>query len=56
VNWLADHVSWDLEEDMARLFGDAPAHALGQGLRAMARALREFLGPRMATEQDKAQA
>ena len=56
VNWLADHVSWDLEEDMARLFGDAPAHALGQGLRAMARALREFLGPRMATEQNKAQA
>ena len=26
VNWLVDHVRWDMEEDMARLLGDAPAH------------------------------
>ncbi len=42
INWLVDHVRWDLEEDLARLFGDAPAHTLAQGLRAMEAALRRF--------------
>jgi ubiquinone biosynthesis protein UbiJ len=27
VNWLVDHVRWDMEEDLSRLMGDAPAHA-----------------------------
>lgn len=43
VNWLVDHVRWDLEEDLARLFGDAPAHTLGRAGRAMADALRRFV-------------
>ena len=30
VNWLADHVRWDMEEDLARIVGDVPAHTLGQ--------------------------
>ncbi len=42
VNWLVDHVRWDLEEDLARLLGDAPAHALVQGGRQAAAALRAF--------------
>lgn len=42
VNWLVDHVRWDLEEDLARLLGDAPAHAIGQAARGMADALRRF--------------
>ena len=42
INWLVDHVRWDLEEDLSRLVGDAPAHALGQGLRRMTDALRKF--------------
>lgn len=42
VNWLADHVRWDLEEDLARLLGDAPAHTLVQGARQAATALRAF--------------
>ena len=42
VNWLVDHVRWDLEEDLARLLGDAPAHALVQGARQAASALRAF--------------
>ena len=33
INWLADHVRWDLEEDLARLMGDAPAHTLVQAAR-----------------------
>jgi len=43
VNWLVDHVRWDLEEDLARVFGDAPAHAIGRAGRAMAEALRRFV-------------
>lgn len=43
VNWLVDHVRWELEEDLARVFGDAPAHALGQAARAMVQVLRQFL-------------
>ena len=44
INWLVDHVRWDLEEDLARLLGDAPAHTMAQGLRMMAAALRRFIG------------
>jgi ubiquinone biosynthesis protein UbiJ len=44
VQWLVDHVRWDLEEDLSRLIGDAPAHAVGQATRAMADALRRFAG------------
>jgi ubiquinone biosynthesis protein UbiJ len=43
VNWLVDHVRWDLEEDLARVVGDAPAHAVGQAVRGMAEALRRFV-------------
>ena len=44
VNWLVDHVRWDLEEDLSRIFGDAPAHAIGRAGRAMLEALRSFAG------------
>ncbi len=44
VSWLIDHVRWDLEEDLARLMGDAPAHALMQAAGAMAQALQRFAG------------
>lgn len=44
VQWLVDHVRWDLEEDLSRVFGDAPAHAIGEVLRRMAAALRQFAG------------
>ena len=44
VNWVIDHVRWDAEEDLSRLIGDAPAHALVGAGQAMARALRRFAG------------
>lgn len=44
VSWLIDHVRWDLEEDLARLLGDAPAHGLMQAAGAMARAVKQFAG------------
>ncbi len=44
VAWLAENLRWDVEHDLARLVGDAPAHqlarlaaALRDGLRATAR-------------------
>jgi ubiquinone biosynthesis protein UbiJ len=46
INWLVDHVRWDLEEDLARLMGDAPAHTLAQVARKAAQALRQFVGTR----------
>ena len=54
VNWLVEHVRWDLEEDIARVLGDAPAYALGQAARGMAQALRQFLGTAAAAGSNKA--
>ena len=43
VNWLVDHVRWDIEEDLSKIIGDAPAHAAGQAVRRIAQALRTFV-------------
>ena len=44
VNWLADHIRWDIEEDLSRIIGDVPAHTLGRAARSMGDALRQFAG------------
>lgn len=46
VNWLVDHVRWDVEDDLARVIGDVPAHAIGTGARRVVAALRQFVGDR----------
>jgi ubiquinone biosynthesis protein UbiJ len=46
VNWLADHLRWDVEEDLARILGDAPAHALGEAARRVTEAVRQFMANR----------
>lgn len=43
VNWLVEHVRWDVEEDVARLMGDAPAHALGSVVKQISSAIRGFI-------------
>jgi ubiquinone biosynthesis accessory factor UbiJ len=43
INWLVEHVRWDIEEDLARLVGDAPAHAMGDAARTVLKTLREFV-------------
>jgi ubiquinone biosynthesis accessory factor UbiJ len=45
VNWLVENVRWDLEEDLSRVVGDAPAHAMGAAVRRMVQALRQFARP-----------
>lgn len=49
INWLVDNVRWDVEEDLSRVIGDAPAHAIGAAGRRMAEALRRFAAPAPAT-------
>ena len=45
VAWLVDNVRWDLEEDLSRLLGDAPAHTLMKGVRSVASALKAKVRP-----------
>jgi len=54
VNWLVDHVRWDIEEDLARVMGDAPAHGLVQAVKAMAHALQHFVNPGAGAARDAA--
>lgn len=49
LQWLADNVRWDVEEDLARVVGDVPAHTLASIARRAAQALRQFVGTRMAS-------
>ena len=41
VNWLIDNLRWDIQDDLARIVGDAPAHEIGRLARAIADAVRE---------------
>ena len=43
VAWLADNLRWDVEEDLARVLGDVPAHALVDAGRRLLQALRPFI-------------
>jgi ubiquinone biosynthesis accessory factor UbiJ len=43
VSWLAENLRWDIEDDLARVIGDAPARQLAQFGRTLTEALRRFL-------------
>ncbi len=43
LGWLAENLRWDVEEDLSRLIGDAPAHALADMGRRVATGLKQFL-------------
>ena len=43
VGWLAENLRWDAEEDLSRLVGDAPAHALADTGRRLVVGLKQFL-------------
>lgn len=43
IQWLVDHVRWDVEEDLARIVGDTPAHWLSSFGQRIAAALRQFV-------------
>ena len=48
INWLIDNVRWDVQEDLSRLIGDAPAHMLSQGARQLVAAVKQFVQDRRA--------
>ncbi len=43
VGWLADNLRWDIEEDLSRIVGDVPAHAMVEAGQRVVAALREFI-------------
>ncbi|MFC5521200.1 hypothetical protein [Polaromonas jejuensis] len=43
LGWLAENLRWDAEEDLSRLIGDAPAHALADMGRRLLSGLKQFL-------------
>jgi ubiquinone biosynthesis protein UbiJ len=50
VAWLAENVRWDLEEDLSRWIGDAPAHGLVSMAQRAVQAVKGFL-PKSSTER-----
>ncbi len=54
IAWLVDNVRWDVEEDLARLLGDAMAHTLVQTVRAAASTLRQWIVPAAQAARDQA--
>jgi len=43
VSWLTENVRWDMEEDLARVMGDVPAHTLAQMAKGLVGGLRQFV-------------
>jgi ubiquinone biosynthesis protein UbiJ len=43
LGWLAENLRWDVEEDLSRLIGDAPAHGLANAGRRLLAGLKLFL-------------
>ncbi|MGH6640378.1 MAG: ubiquinone biosynthesis accessory factor UbiJ [Polaromonas sp.] len=43
LGWLAENLRWDAEEDLSRLLGDVPAHALADAGRRLLTGLQQFL-------------
>lgn len=41
VSWLMDNLRWDVQDDLARIVGDAPAHELARIGQRLAAGLRE---------------
>jgi ubiquinone biosynthesis protein UbiJ len=44
VAWLADNVRWDIEEDLSRVVGDAPAHLIANMARRVSGVLKQWIG------------
>jgi ubiquinone biosynthesis protein UbiJ len=52
VNWLVDHVRWDVEEDLSRIVGDVPAHGLMQVVRGLGETLKKFITPSATNKEE----
>ena len=56
IGWLAENLRWDTEEDLSRLIGDAPAHALANAGRRLASGLKQFLAKGTLSPSEQAAA
>lgn len=52
VGWLVNNLRWDIEEDLARILGDAVAHTLVTQVRVMVDGLKDFVVRRMPDAGD----
>lgn len=43
VGWIAQHVRWDIAEDLSRVIGDTPAQAVVQAAQSLRAALASFV-------------
>ena len=46
LGWLAENLRWDVEEDLSRVLGDIPAHALADAGRKLLAGLKQFAAMR----------
>lgn len=46
LGWLAENLRWDVEEDLSRVIGDIPAHAIADAGRKMLAGLKQFVAMR----------
>jgi len=43
LGWLAENLRWDFEEDLSRVVGDIPAHAMADAAKRVGQAVKSFL-------------
>jgi ubiquinone biosynthesis protein UbiJ len=43
LGWLAENLRWDFEEDLSRVVGDIPAHAMADAAKRLGQAVKSFL-------------
>jgi ubiquinone biosynthesis accessory factor UbiJ len=43
LGWLAENLRWDFEEDLSRVVGDIPAHAMADAAKKIGQAVKSFL-------------
>jgi ubiquinone biosynthesis protein UbiJ len=55
INWLVDNLRWDVEDDLARVIGDGPAHTVGNVARSAAAALKGFVDKASSFGRGKAE-
>ena len=43
LGWLTENLRWDFEEDLSRVVGDIPAHAMADAAKRVGQAVKSFL-------------
>ncbi|MDO9404983.1 MAG: hypothetical protein Q7T87_13205 [Polaromonas sp.] len=54
LGWLAENLRWDIEEDLSRVIGDIPAHAIADAGRRILAGFKTFATPGASAAGDDA--